>query len=349
MNKMTPTNFPVYLDAFLNKYLPEERNCSENTFKSYCDTFSLLLQFIRDNEHINAERLTLEDFNHTLIERFLGYIEKERECSISTRNVRLAAIHSFFRYIQYEHPGFLLEWQKILGIPFKKVPHRIMNYLTSEGMRVLLSMPDQQLAIGRRDLALLSVMCSTGCRVQELCDLTPGSLRFAKPYLIKVIGKGNKARQVPLRDDLVILLKGYMDEHGLLAMSANRYPLFPNKHGNKLTRQAVTKILDKHIAVARNKRPELIPDVFSPHCLRHSVAMALLQTGVPLIYIRDLLGHVSIRTTEGYLRNESKQSREALEKAFQNIVPSLEEEKNPWERDRGVIAWLNGFKGSKSI
>ena len=101
MNKMTPTNFPVYLDAFLNKYLPEQRNCSENTFKSYCDTFSLLLMFIRDNEHINAERLTLEDLNHTLIEKFLTYIEQERECSISTRNVRLAAIHSFFRYVQY--------------------------------------------------------------------------------------------------------------------------------------------------------------------------------------------------------------------------------------------------------
>ncbi|MFA7492898.1 MAG: tyrosine-type recombinase/integrase [Proteiniphilum sp.] len=338
----------VYLDAFLNKYLPEVRNCSENTFKSYCDTFSLLLVFIRENEHINAERLTLEDLNHTLIERFLGYIEQERGCSISTRNVRLAAIHSFFRYIQYEHPGFLLEWQKILGIPFKKTPHRIMNYLTSEGMRVLLSMPDQQLEIGRRDLALLSVMCSTGCRVQELCDLTPGSLRLAKPYLIKVIGKGNKARQIPLRDDMVILLKGYMSEHGLLETSANRYPLFPNKHGNKLTRQAVTKILDKYISAARARRPDLIPDVFSPHCLRHSVAMALLQAGVSLIYIRDLLGHVSIRTTEEYLRNESKQSREALEKAFQNVVPSLEQE-NPWERDKGVIAWLNGFKTARGI
>jgi len=345
MNRTTPTNFPVYLDAFLNKYLPEERNCSENTFKSYCDTFSLLLLFIRDKENINAERLTLEDFNHTLIERFLGYIEQERGCSISTRNVRLAAIHSFFRYIQYEHPGFLLEWQKILGIPFKKAPYRIMNYLTTEGMRLLLSIPNQQLVIGRRDLALLSVMCSTGCRVQELCDLTPSSLRFAKPYLIKVIGKGNKARQIPLRDDLVVILKGYMEEHGLLELSANKYPLFPNKHGKKLTRQAIAKILDKHISVARIKDPNLIPDIFSPHCLRHSVAMGLLQTGVPLIYIRDLLGHVSIRTTEVYLRNESKQSREALEKAFENVVPSLEEEEeNPWERDKGIISWLNSFK-----
>lgn len=344
MNRTTPTNFPVYLDAFLNKYLPEERNCSENTFKSYCDTFSLLLLFIRDKENINAERLALEDFNHTLIERFLTHIELERGCSISTRNVRLAAIHSFFRYIQYEHPGFLLEWQKILGIPFKKVPHRIMNYLTTEGMRLLLSIPDQKTAIGRRDLALLSLMCSTGCRVQEVCDLTPGSLRFAKPYLIKIIGKGDKARQVPLRDDLVVILKGYMDENGLLEISANKYPLFPNKHGNRLTRQAITKILDKHVSVARIERPDIVPDVFSPHCIRHSVAMALLQTGVPLIYIRDLLGHVSIRTTEGYLRNESSQSREALEKAFQNVVPSLAEEVNPWERDKGVIAWLNSFK-----
>ncbi len=348
MNRIIPTNFPVYLDAFLNKYLPEVRNCSENTFKSYCDTFSLLLLFIRDKELINAEILTLEDFSHTLIERFLAYIEQERGCSISTRNVRLAAIHSFFRYLQYEHPSFLLEWQKILGIPFKKVSHRIMNYLTPEGMHLLLSLPDQKTEIGRRDLALLSLMYSTGCRVQEVCDLTPGSLRFSKPYLIRIIGKGNKTRQVPLRDDQVLILKNYMSEHGLLEISANKYPLFPNKHGNRLTRQAVTKILEKHTLIARKQRPDLIPDIFSPHCIRHSSAMALLQAGISLIYIRDLLGHASIRTTEVYLRNESKQSREALEKAFQNVVPSLTDEENTWERDQGIIAWLNSFKRSKS-
>jgi integrase/recombinase XerD len=343
-NKHTlPMDFPIYLDRFLNNYLPHTRNCSSHTFQSYCDTFSQLLDFMRDGEHINAELIQLSDFDHRLVERFLTYIEQERGCSAATRNVRLSAIHSFFRYLQYDHPEFLKQWGTILGIPFKNAPHKMMTFLTVEGMTLLLSLPNQKTAIGRRDLALLSLMYATGCRVQEACDLTPSCLRFSIPSTVAITGKGNKTRIVPLRDNLEPILRRYMLEHALLEPGANLYPLFPNKQHNKLTRQALGKILDKYVALAKLQRPDLIPDKFSCHCIRHTLAIHLLQAGVPLVYIRDILGHVSIKTTEIYARVLSKQKIEALSKANQHIAKNQEIEPF-WKRTKGIIAWLENFK-----
>lgn len=344
----SPTDFPIYLDHCLNYHLSQTKNYSPNTFKSYCDTFSQLLDFMRDHENINAEQIRLSDFDHRLIERFLTYVEQERNCSSATRNVRLSAIHSFFRYLQYDHPEFLKQWGTILSIPFKNTLHKAMSFLTVEGMTLLLSLPDQRTSIGRRDLALLSLMYATGCRVQEACDFTPSCLRFSKPSTIAITGKGNKTRIVPLRDNLEPILRPYMQEHGLFEPSANQYPLFPNRQGNKMTRQGLGKILDKYIGLARVQSPELIPGTFSCHCLRHSLGIHLLQAGIPLIYIRDILGHVSVKTTEVYARVLSKQKEEALEKANQNLAQSQTAEPF-WKREKGIIAWLGNFKREGSI
>jgi site-specific recombinase XerD len=343
----SPTDFPIYLDRFLNKHLSNTKNCSSNTFRSYCDTFSQLLDFMRDHERIDAEQIRLSDFDHNLIESFLAYVEQERNCSPATRNVRLSAIHSFFRYLQYDHPEFLRQWGAILAIPFKNTPHKAMSFLTVEGMTLLLGMPDQRTSGGRRDLALLSLMYATGCRVQEACDLTPSCLRFSKPSTIVITGKGNKTRIVPLRDNLEPILRSYMQEHGLNEPSANLYPLFPNRQGNKMTRQALGKILDKHIDLARRQRPELIPETFSCHCMRHSLAIHLLQAGIPLIYIRDILGHVSVKTTEVYARVLSKQKEDALEKANQHLAQNQVAEPF-WKREKGIIGWLESFKRTSS-
>lgn len=337
---MKPTDFSYYLTGFLTKYLPDERGASTNTIASYRDTFILFLVFARDRKGVQANQLTLSDITKDMLVEYLDWIETERNCSAATRNVRLAAFHSFFQYLQYQNPDNLLEWQRILAIPVKKMEKKSFNYLTLDGIKLVLAMPDQSTKTGRRDLALLSLMYDTGARVQEIIDLTPSYLRFDNPYTIKLIGKGNKARIVPLMEPAVALLSNYMEEHGLLRPSANNYPLFCNKQKERLTRAGVNYILAKYANMARNENSMLIPEHLSCHCLRHSKAMHLLQAGVNLVYIRDILGHCSVQTTEIYAKVDSKQKREAIEKAYTEVTPSG---MPAWQQNEDLLAWLKRF------
>jgi integrase/recombinase XerD len=297
---MKPTDFAYYLTNFFTKYLPDECGASANTVASYRDTFLLFISYIRDRKDKAVERLQLKDINKEFITDFLNWIETERKCSVPTRNIRLTAIHSFFRYIQYEYPDFLLEWQKILAIPVKKGERGTLNYMSLEGIQLLLKMPDQSTKSGRRDLALMSLMYDTAARVQEIADLTPAMVHLSKPSTIRLIGKGKKARIVPLMDKQVDILKRYMTENNLNEPYANQYPLFFNSRKEKLTRAGISYILDKYVKMAVIKDASLIPPKFSCHSLRHSKSMHMLQSGVNLVYIRDMLGHVSVQTTEVY-------------------------------------------------
>ena len=232
------------------------------------------------------------------------------------------------------------ESQKILSIKFKNTRKETMNYLTIEGIMLLLQQPDTTTTRGRRDLTLLSLMYDTGSRVQEIIDLTPSMIRFNKPPTIKVIGKGNKARIIPMLDAQTDHLVHYVKEHRLNEHSANMYPLFFNSRKDKLTRAGINHILNKYAAMARIQDKTLIPEKISCHSLRHSKAMHLLQAGVNLVYIRDILGHVSIQTTEIYARVDSKQKREAIEKVYVNVSPN---EEPRWTQDDNLLTWLKKF------
>lgn len=337
---MKPTNFSKYLTYFFTKYLPQEMGASINTISSYKYTFILLLTFVKDKKNIKADKLTLDVVTKELVVEFLDWIEMERKCCPATRNVRLAAIHSFYQYLQYQSPENLLEWQKILSIPVKRTESKSVRYMSLEGVKLLFEEPDQSTRTGRRDLALLSLMYDSGARVQEMIDLKPSMIRLDKPYTIKLIGKGNKARIVPIMDAPVELLKKYMSEKGLLEPSANMYPLFSNNVKEKFTRAGVNYILDKYAKQARVKNPTLIPEPLSCHSLRHSKAMHLLQAGVNLIYIRDILGHSSIQVTEIYAKVDSKQKREVIEKAYTNVIPK---EAPLWQTNGDLLEWLKGF------
>lgn len=337
---MKPTDFAYYLSAFFTKYLPGECGLSANTISSYRDTFLLLFHYLRDEKGVRIERLQLEDFRKELIRDFLDWIETGRHCSVATRNVRLTAIHSFFRYLQFECPDLLLEWQRILDIRVKKTERGTLNYVSLDGIRLLLQMPDQHTRTGRRDIALLSLMYDTGARVQEIADLTPSAVRLAAPSTVKLIGKGKKSRIVPLMDRQIDILSRYMVENKLDSPNANQYPLFPGRRGEKLTRAGISYILGKYARVARVQNASLIPPRLSPHCLRHSKAMHLLQSGVNLVYIRDLLGHVSVQTTEIYARTDSQNKREAIEQAYTDVNPEM---KPQWEANPGLIVWLRTF------
>lgn len=197
--------------------------------------------------------------------------------------------------------------------------------------------PDTRTIKGRRDLALLSLMYDTGARVQEVIDLTPEAIRLDKPQTVRIKGKGNKTRIIPMLEDQVKVLKNYMLEHGLNKPQANLYPLFCNGREEKLTRVGVSCILKKYVDMARAKDDPLMPTKVSCHSLRHSKAMHLLQAGVNLVYIRDILGHVSVTTTEIYARADSKQKRDAIEKAYEEVIPK---EEAIWTNNQNLLDWL---------
>lgn len=336
---MKITDFSKAIVEFLSQYLPGEKGVSSNTIQAYKLTFCLLLQFFLEKKKIKAEKVELKYINIENVKQFLNWLQKERHCSDQTRNARLAAIRSFLQFVQYRHIELIGEAQRIFSIPFKKRETNHFGYLSLDALKLLFQQPNMETARGRRDLAMLALMYDSGARVQEILDLTPSSVRLEHPCTITLVGKGKKKRIVPLLDKQVILLKKYMEEKHLFETYANMYPLFSNNGHKKLTRAGVSYILQKYASMARKINPNLIMERVTPHHLRHSKAMHLLQGGTNLIYIRDLLGHVSIRTTEIYARADSKQKREALEKAYSNIIP-LQEDKPLWKNDSNLLEWL---------
>jgi integrase/recombinase XerD len=340
----TGTDFAKHLSKFLSEYLPYERNMSPNTVTSYRDTFVQFIGYMKDVQNIRVERLTLDIVTRQRVLDFLSWVQKERNCGIATRNHRLAAIHSFISYLQYEEIHHLDEWQRILSIKAMKDEKKSISYLTTDGIKLLMDQPDIATRNGRRNLALLALMYDTGARVQELIDLTPESLRTeSKPYTIRLFGKGRKSRVVPLMEEQIVILKRYMEENHLFENYKLKHPLFFNNRNEKLTRAGVTYILKTCADMARQVTPALVPSIISCHTLRHSKAMHLLQSGINLVYIRDILGHVSIQTTEIYARADQKQKREALEKAYTNLIPEKAKE-HEWENNQNLLDWLKSLQ-----
>ncbi len=334
---MKPTDFAYHLTTYLSKYLPGRIGMSRNTIWSYRDTFSLILRFCSEEKTMAIEKITITTLQKKFIVEFLTWLETHRGCSVSTRNQRLAAIHAFFRYLQMEEPGHLFLCQQILAIPMKRSASKAISYLTLDAMKAILEAPDTTCLMGRRDLVLLSLMYDTGSRVQEVADLTVSDVRLENPPTVKVTGKGNKSRLVPLMTPTAKLLDQYLSEHNLKHVAYGSCHLFQNRSRIKLTRAGIAYILNKYVEAARLLHPELIPKEVSPHCFRHSKAMHLLQSGVNLVYIRDLLGHVSIKTTEMYSRADSLMKRNALEKAYQVTSPA---EMPVWQQDHDLLKWL---------
>ena len=340
---METTDFAKYLSTFLTKYLAGERNCSQNTILAYKDTFVQFITFMKEQKNTEVQKLTLECITREIVINFLDWIQENRHCSNATRNYRLAALHSFFSFLQYENPERMYEWQKILTIKVKKHEKKSINYLTTDGIKLLLEQPDLSTRGGYRNLTMLALMYDSGARVQEIIDLTPSSVRLDNPSIIKLFGKGRKARFVPLQQEQTVFLKEYMQKNHLLETQANQYPLFSNSRKEKLTRAGVTYILKTYADLARKINPAIIPETISCHSLRHSKAMHLLQAGVNLVYIRDLLGHVSVQTTDVYARADSKQKREAFEKAYVDINPAGTKTKS-WEKNNNLLDWLKSLE-----
>jgi integrase/recombinase XerD len=264
-----------------------------------------------------------------------GSLEASRHNTIPTRNQRLAAISSFYRWMQTQDPTQLLCCQNILAIPAKKHAQPAVNHLTVEQTRRLLAQPDRSTRRGRRDATLLATLYDTAARVQELADLTVRDIRLEPPTLIALTGKGGKTRHVPLGDNTAALLTAYLAEQRLNRPGHDHDAVFVNQHHGKLSRGGIAWIIRKY--QTKTSDPTLVNAGLHPHVLRHSKAMHLYEAGIPLPYIRGILGHVDLSTTEIYARASTETKRRALEAAYTDIVT---DDLPEWNQDAGLLNWL---------
>jgi site-specific recombinase XerD len=328
----TSNDFAYELQSFFMDYLVRERGSSAHTIRAYRDTFTLLLDYLESKCQVSPDQVTFDTVDRSVIIAFLNWLQDEHQNSVCTRNQRLAAIRSFFKFMMYEDPTRMNQWKSICTIPMKKGPTGTLNYLTVEAVKTILEQIDASTNAGLRNLTMLSLLYNSGARVQELIDLRPLSIRKEKPFVVELFGKGSKKRLIPLEDAMMELLLKYMKRFGLDVHGKETHPLFYNTWGEKLTNPGIAYVIKKYASMARILNPDIIPEKISPHVFRHSRAMHLLQAGVNLVYIRDILGHVSIQTTEIYARADSKQKREALEKAYES-VGITEPDIKQWERN----------------
>lgn len=334
-------DFAFYTSKFFESYLPGSRNVSPNTILAYRDTFTKLLVYMRDCRSIAPDKVTFKSLNHDTIENFLAYLENDQNCSLATRNQRLAALKSFFRFVEVERPDLLLQCQSIIAIRNKNAPKPVIEYLSHDEIKLLLEQPDTTIHKERRDLALIELMYDSAARVQEICDLTVRNLQLKSPAVMRVYGKGRKTRDIPLDVHCVELLRNYMNEYHLNRPEMYDHPLFFNSRQEHLSRSGVSFILSKYIQRA-NENGGNISKKITPHCLRHSKAMHMVEAGINLIYIRDFLGHESIETTQVYAKANPEVRREAIAKMEDKVSPKTNG--SDWNDDPGIMDFLHSIR-----
>jgi integrase/recombinase XerD len=328
----------LVLKSFFTDYVPRQRALSPLTLQSYRDSLKLLLQFAAgkkgDPSQLDVEQLSVEK-----VTAFLHSLEHGRHNRVSTRNVRLSAIHSFFRYLGGQYPEHLEQAQRILSIPFKRTGNRQIEHLDFEEIQAVLKAVDIDVGDGRRDLALLSLMFNTGARVSEIVGLQTADLRLTAPCSVLLRGKGSKERTCPIWTETAGLLQKLIEQNDL--SPSQSAPVFLNGRGARLTRFGIRLILNKYVVKAALSRPSLKGKRLHPHSIRHSTAVHLLCSGVDLSTIAHWLGHVSVNTTNKYLCIDLDAKREALAKAKPLLKGRRHSSK--WHQDRNLINWLSSL------
>jgi site-specific recombinase XerD len=303
-------SFASLLQSFFTQRLMQQRQASAHTIASYRDTWRLLLRFVQKRLHKAPSTLTLEDIDAPLITAFLDEMEKIRGVTARTRNLRLTAVHSFFRYAAFEAPSTSAHIQRILAIPAKRFTRALVPFLRRQEVDALLAAPDQRTWSGRRDHALILLAVQTGLRLSELTSLQREDLHVGTGAHVRVVGKGRKERCTPLSKNTRAVLAAWVREPPL----APDQPLFPNARGGRLSAHGVHYVLAKHVAAASDLCPSLKHKRVSPHVLRHTTAMDLLQEGTEQIAIALWLGHESIETTQVYLDADLELKQRILDK-----------------------------------
>lgn len=305
---MTASSFPALVQAFFTDRLVRQRCASTHTIAGYRDTFRLLLRFAAQRLRTPPTELELDNLDASFIGDFLDHLEKSRGNCARTRNARLAAIRSFFRYVALSEPAYALLCQRVLAMPNKRYERRSVEFLDRIEVEILLTAPDTSTWTGRRDRTLLLVAAQTGLRVSELINLRFQDVVLGVGACVRCEGKGRKHRSTPLRKDVATVVKDWMHEQ----RGSPDDPLFPSLRGGFLSRDAVERLVAKHISTARQHCPSLAGKRITPHVLRHTAAMDLLQHGVDRSVIALWLGHESPETTQMYLHADLRMKERAL-------------------------------------
>jgi site-specific recombinase XerD len=331
---MTP--FPVLLQAFFQDWMGGQRNLSRHTVLSYRDTWRLLLRFVASRQTRAVAQLGLPDLTETEVLAFLRHCEDDRHTSIGTRNCRLAAVRSFFRFVADREPTVAADCAEVLRIPTKRAPQPALCYLDADEISAILDQPDRATVEGQRDHVLLSLLYNTGARIQEALNLCPRALRLDPPTQVRLFGKGRKERICPLWPETADLLTALLRRQP----RTEDEPIFINRFGRPLGAAGVRFKLHQYVQAAAQRVPSLTAKHVSPHTFRHSTAVALVSAGVDVTVIRSWLGHAHLDTTNHYARASLETKRHALELVDPHVRPG----KPPrWKRDPELLAWLDAL------
>ena len=307
---MKTHQLPVYMQRFFTERLTTQLAASANTIASYRDTFRLLLNYASERLGREPTALHVADIDADLVGDFLSFIEAKRSNSARTRNARLAAIRSFFKHVASQEPQLLHHCQRILVMPSKRHEKRSIDYMQRDEIEALIAAPEPDTWTGQRDRTLLMLALQTGLRVSELTNLNCGDISLSTGAHVRCIGKGRKERSTPLRKDCVQALRTWLAGR----CTSSDSPLFPSNRGSRLSRDAVEHLVAKHAAKAASQCATLKGKRITPHVLRHTAAMELLQNGVDRTVIALWLGHESVETTQMYIHADIKLKERAMER-----------------------------------
>jgi len=331
ISRMTLTRL---VQDFFRSHLIARREVSPNTVYAYRDSIRLLLTFAASAARTDVARLTLDNLGRKTVLAFLDHLEKQRRNSASTRNARLAAIHSFFQFASIEDPASLDLCRQVLSLPFKRTSSCVVTCLERAEVEHILRQIDRRVAAGRRDVAMLQFLYNTGARAQEVVDIRLPAIRLASPAQARILGKGRKERLCPLWPETVALIRDMLRDRAL--EGKEDVPLFVNAVGRPLTRFGLRHIVHTRVSLAARSRPSLAAKKITPHTFRHTTALHLLQCGVELNVVRSWLGHASIETTHGYVEIDMQTKKAALESCRANKIGK----KRPRWKQPSLLAWL---------
>ncbi len=337
MSRAAPALFAL-VESFFTEYLPRQRGASVHTVRAYRDALKLLFQFVAQRLGRGLASLELSDLGADTVAEFLDHIESVRSNSAATRNCRRAALRSFFKHVLRNDVAHSLQYSQVLALPSKRARQRSATYLEADDVRAILGQPDRRTAEGWRDYTLLLFLYNCGARVSEAADVRWNDLQLASPRQVRLRGKGRKERLLPLWRETCDAL------HRLRGMTTaeDRQHVFLNRHGQPLTRDGIAYILRKHASALTDQRPGLSGKRITPHVLRHSCAVALLQSGTDVTVIRDYLGHASIVTAGRYITTNLKLKREAMQLFWKQagIEPAHAKQ---WKPTPGLLAFLESL------
>jgi site-specific recombinase XerD len=322
-----------WVRRFLLEHLVSERNLARNTQRSYRDALTLLIPFVVGKTHQAVDRLKVVDVSADLVRLFLTDLEQARQCAITTRNQRLAAVHALARFVGEHSPEHIAWCGQIRSVPFKKASKAVIPYLDKQQMDALLAAPDRETAQGRRDHALLLFLYNSGTRAEEAAQLLVGELALAGGS-VKIRGKGGKERHCPLWPSTVAALTA------LIADRAPTAPVFLNRCGHPITRFGIHTLVERYVRKAQIQMPSMAAKRISPHTIRHTTATHLLRAGVDINTVRAWLGHVSLDTTNIYAEIDLETKAKALAKCE---VGDPSKPKRRWREDPGLMAFLRSL------